>query len=112
MSDQKTKVCHCKLDEYDVYIGRGSIWGNPFSHREGTKAEFVVNSRDEAIAKYKEWIMEQEDLLAQIVFLKGKRLGCYCKVPQDPDRPCHGDILADLADNPPEEVSKYFIDLW
>lgn len=25
-------VVHCKREPYDVYIGRGSKWGNPFSH--------------------------------------------------------------------------------
>lgn len=24
------KVVHCKKEKYDVYIGRGSKWGNPF----------------------------------------------------------------------------------
>ena len=27
-----TKVVHCKKELYDVYIGRPSKWGNPFSH--------------------------------------------------------------------------------
>lgn len=29
------KIVHCKKDKYDIYIGRPSIWGNPFSHKEG-----------------------------------------------------------------------------
>tara|TARA_B100001778_G_scaffold334977_1_gene350083 strand:- start:3813 stop:4178 length:366 start_codon:yes stop_codon:yes gene_type:complete len=106
-----TKVVHCKIDPYDVYIGRGSQWGNPFSHREGTKAEFVVSSRDEAISKYRDWLMEQPHLLSQLSTLKGKTLGCWCKIPQDPDRPCHGDVLAELADNPPEGIKTIYDDL-
>lgn len=27
-----TKVVHCKKEPYDVYIGRPSKWGNPFTH--------------------------------------------------------------------------------
>ena len=27
----KTSVVHCKHEKYDVYIGRGSKWGNPFT---------------------------------------------------------------------------------
>jgi len=26
----KTRVVNLNIEKYDVYIGRGSIWGNPF----------------------------------------------------------------------------------
>lgn len=78
---------------YDVYIGRGSIWGNPFSHMSNTKADFKVATRDEAVESYRDWIQTQPQLLAQLPKLKGKVLCCFCK-PQA----CHGDILAELAD--------------
>lgn len=77
---------------YDIYIGRGSKWGNPFSHMENTKAQFKVATREEAIEKYREWIMEQPDLLGSLDELKGKALGCFCH-----PKPCHGDVLAELA---------------
>lgn len=48
-------------EEYAVYIGRGSIWGNPYTHiPSGTKAEHVVSSRDEAIIAYKVAVDENE----------------------------------------------------
>lgn len=82
----KTKVVHYKRDEYDIYIGRPSKWGNPFFiGRDG--------SRKEVIEKYREWIMNQPELLKEIPKLKGKRLGCFCS-----PKPCHGDVLAELAD--------------
>lgn len=72
---------------YDVRIDRKTKWGNPFIiGKDGT--------REEVIQKYKEWICEQPHLMNSLHELKGKRLGCWCK-PQ----PCHGDILADLANN-------------
>jgi len=86
------KVVHCKKEPYDVYIGRPSKWGNPFSHRSGTQARFVVATRDEAIERYREWIMQQEHLLADLHELRGKVLGCWC-APQS----CHGDVLVELA---------------
>lgn len=92
----KTTVVHCKKEKFDVYIGRPGIWGNPYSHKNDTKAEFVVASRDEAVAKYKEYILNNPDLLKKLHLLKGKVLGCWCK-PQS----CHGDILAELANNLP-----------
>lgn len=78
---------------YDVYIGRGSKWGNPFSHMEGTKAIYKVNTRDEAVQTYREWIMTQPHLLNSLYELKGKVLCCFCK-----PKSCHGDVLAELAD--------------
>ena len=81
-----TRVVHCKISPFDVYIGRPSIWGNPFEiGRDGT--------RNEVIAKYEQWIQAQPDLLAQTKDLKDKVLGCWCK-----PKPCHGDVLAKLAD--------------
>lgn len=88
------KVVHSKKEPYDVYIGRPSKWGNPFSHKEGTTAKYKVASRREAIEAYREWITKGEGkhLLADLHELKGKTLGCWCK----PKR-CHGDILLELA---------------
>jgi hypothetical protein len=97
----KTRVVHCKKKPYDVYIGRPSKWGNDWSHQQGTQAEFVVATREEAIEKYREWIMTQPELLADLYELKGKVLGCWCK-----PKACHGDILAELADQLPEPEVK------
>lgn len=90
-----TRVVHFKRGPFpfDVYIGRPSKWGNPFSHLDGTLAEFKVASRDEAISAYREWIQTQPDLLASLSELKGKTLACWCH-----PLPCHGDVLAELAD--------------
>ena len=92
---QATRVVHCKKATYDVYIGRPSPWGNPFTPiaNRPTCADFVVGSRDEAIAAYREWILTQPHLLALLPQLRGKILGCWCK-PQA----CHGGVLMELAD--------------
>lgn len=86
-------VVHCKKARYDVYIGRPSIWGNPFSHKEGTLAQFRVATREQAIAKYEEWIRARPDMVALAKsVLKAKVLACWCK-----PLPCHGDVLARIA---------------
>lgn len=87
-------VVHFRKDPYDIYIGRGSKWGNPFSHKDGTLAKFRVGSRKEAIEKYEEWIKAQPHLMESLHELKDKTLGCWCK-PQS----CHGDVLKKLADS-------------
>ncbi len=86
------RVVHCKKEPYDIYIGRPSKWGNPFTHKAGTTAQTVVGSREEAVEAYREWITTQPDLMAALPELRGKTLGCWC-APQV----CHGDVLVDLC---------------
>jgi hypothetical protein len=57
------KVVHCKREPFDVYVGRPSRWGNPFSHKNGTTAQFKVDTVEETVAKYEEWIMTQPELI-------------------------------------------------
>ena len=89
------RVVHCKKEEFDVYVGRGSRWGNPYSHKEGTLAEHVVGSRSEAIQKFEEYLLSNEELMESLSELKGKTLGCWCK-----PKSCHGDILLRYANGP------------
>lgn len=89
----KTVVVHLKKSSYDIYIGRPSKWGNPYSHKQGTQAQFVVPTVEEAIRKYEWWLKQQPDLMDSLRELKGKVLACWCK-----PGPCHGDVLARLAD--------------
>ena len=91
-----TRVVHCKREPFDVYIGRGrgSKWGNPFTHKQGrTLARFRVATVEEALEKYEAWLRSQPELMAALPELRGRVLGCWCK-----PGPCHGDVLARLAD--------------
>ena len=96
---EKTSVVNIKNDDYDVYIGRSNskysgIWGNPFSHLEKSAAMYKVSTREEAVDKYREWVVKQPHLMAQLETLRGKRLGCWCK-----PKACHGDVLVELLEN-------------
>ena len=90
------KIVHCKKEKYDIYIGRPSKWGNPYSHKNNTIVKYKVSSRKEAIEAYKIWITEGDGmyLLNDLFELKNKTLGCWCKPSS-----CHGDILKELIDN-------------
>lgn len=81
------RVVHCKKENYDVYIGRPSKWGNPFSiGKDGT--------RKEVIEKYERYILKNKELLNDLHELEDKVLGCWCK-----PKSCHGDILVKLVNN-------------
>ncbi len=94
-----TRVVNLKKDEYEVYIGRGGAWGNPFSYLTSSLAEFIVESREASIIRYKEWIIQRlrdEPALAEEMKkkLKGKVLGCFCK-----PKACHGDVLVEIVES-------------
>jgi hypothetical protein len=106
------KIVHVNKEPYDIYIGRGkcpatgrlSIWGNPFSHiaDKETLAQFIVSSRDEAISRYREYLLNNEALMASIMELDGKILGCWCI--RDADNPpipyiCHGQVIIEVLTN-------------
>lgn len=75
------KTCKDWGREGDVYIGRGSPWGNPFKMRCDCKEE-----RERVISEYEKLYLEGKINISPL--LKAKRLGCYCK-----PKACHGDIL-------------------
>jgi hypothetical protein len=93
-----------KPTRFDVYIGRGSPFGNPYSWKEGTKAEFIVGSREEAIAAYRPWFNKRrlnDPVMAMMLnqmccaYLDGHdiNLVCYCT-----PEPCHGSIIKDYLE--------------
>lgn len=70
---------------FDIYIGRGSRWGNPYQiGKDG--------DRDQVIAQYREYLWRQiqngEVTSTDLLNLDGKRLACFCK-----PKACHGDVI-------------------
>lgn len=88
-------------DEH-VYIGRkgvifingvrfplyDSIWANPYKINE-------KQSREEVLKLYSKYIQEKlesnNNLVTELLKLRGKKLGCWCK-----PECCHGDVLVEL----------------
>ncbi len=71
-----------------------SKWGNPSElrlkaaqHPDWDEATVRQVVHDE----YRQWLLTQPDLLADIEELRGRALGCYCA-----PKPCHGDVLVEL----------------
>lgn len=79
-------------EPFDVYIGRGSVWGNDYSHLPETKASHKVDTRDEAVECYRDQLWDSicsgKITIDMLKSLNGKRLGCFCK-----PKSCHGDII-------------------
>ena len=83
----RRRVVHVKRAAYDVYIGRPSPFGNPFViGRDGDRAA--------VIGRYRAWLLAQPALVERVRReLVGKVRGCWCA-----PLPCHGDVLADIAE--------------
>ena len=91
----KTKVVNIKYSDYDVYIGRPSKWGNPWSISR-------YFSREAVCSLHKRWLRglieapngqkppTREEIISE---LKGKRLGCHCFPCQ-----CHGDAYVEICE--------------
>ena len=94
-----TRVGHWKRDECDIYIGRGSDWGNPYATADvAARSKFDVIISKDPVADYLKWISNNASLLQRIPELQGKVLGCFCVRLGMDDRVCHGSVLARLAD--------------
>ncbi len=83
---------HNKYKElYDVYIGRPTIFGNPFQMG-------VDGTRDEVVEKYRKYFEERiqtdDDFLQSVVTLKDRKLGCFCK-----PKSCHGDVICEFLNS-------------
>lgn len=79
-----------------VRIDRTTKWGNPFKiGSDGNRAQ--------VIQKYRDWIMNQPDLLNALLELRGRDLVCWCS-----PRPCHGDVLLELANPDPNADYSFY----
>lgn len=76
--------------EFDVYIGRGSMWGNPheIDKSKGHTRQIVVEMyREHLYNGLETGLFKIEDFLA----LSGLRIGCSCA-----PLVCHGDVIIEV----------------
>lgn len=101
MQTYHIKVVNHRITKIGEYIGRPSPLGNPFTHLKGnTRAEIIVASREEAVKRYEEWLVQHiqqktPQIIAELTRLYALlkkngtlELRCWC-APQA----CHGDVL-------------------
>lgn len=85
-----TTVVNIKRHKCDVYIGRGSPFGNPFRiGDDGDRAQVLVKYRN-----YFNQRLTDQSFRDKVLELKGKVLGCWCK-----PLACHGDVIIEYLEN-------------
>lgn len=90
----------------DIYIGRGSPLGNPFTHLdiEKTKAQYKCENRKQSIDNYEAYLRQKINDNDRIVCNELNKiylaavagdvnLVCFCK-----PKSCHGDIIKKIVE--------------
>jgi len=96
---QRKRTKGWRMPPNTVYVGRPTIWGNPF-----TIYDFNLNLSTErrqqlAVDAYEAWLKgELKDRSNMLEPLKGKDLACWCPLVDKYGNPipCHADVLLKL----------------
>ena len=110
--DNRSKFGHMVLNRKDIgvpegaiYIGRGSKWGNQWSHLPNSSARHKVWTREEAVVCHRRDLLHRVKTgvisISELAQLADKVLVCYCS----PEL-CHGHTLAAAAKWAKEQLSK------
>ena len=83
---QRKRVKGCKMPPNTVYVGRPSKWGNPWRAGVG-----IIATDTEAVTAYRAAL--EAGGFDDPAELRGKNLACWCPL----DRPCHADVLLEVA---------------
>lgn len=96
-----------KPESNDIYVGRGSVLGNPFTHfdLEKTKAEFHCETREESISNYENYLLEkiknkdsaickELNRIYSLALKQDVNLVCFCN-----PKSCHGDIIKKVLES-------------
>ena len=98
-----------------ILIGRPSVFGNPFSHLNCSRAEVIVPDRYTAIMRYASWVVTGKDpeikmpptsireAIRRGELDKQLPLMCFCA-----PLACHGDILDEIRT--PEKLAAAIAD--
>lgn len=79
-----------------VYVGRPSKWGNLFViGKDGTREEVIEKFRKALMHNDVFWSVKRWELRHE---LKGRDLVCWCA-----PKPCHADVLLEIANGPEVE---------
>ena len=93
---QRRRTKGWRMPPNTVYVGRATIFGNPFpvGNKLWRSGFEVLVSPGMAVDLYKVYLKHRLILVSQIKDrLKGKNLACWCSL----DQRCHADILLEVA---------------
>lgn len=97
---QRRRVKGWRMPEGAVYVGRPSVWQNPFGLR-CTAASIPCDTIEDAVKLHRDMVAAECTAMRRVPnyiwALRGKVLACWCRI----DQPCHADLLLRIANGPP-----------
>jgi hypothetical protein len=104
----RTQAVNLKREAYDVYIGRAGrgqkgVFGNPVAiGRKCPECEKVHKDGGSTLGCFRKYFFrrleEDTEFKSEVLALKGKKLGCFCK-----PKPCHGDVIVKYLEEDGDE---------
>lgn len=120
---QRKRTKGWKMPKGAIYVGRPTPWGNPFAVNEPVERDswlwpYAVQTLPEIVPEqtpmsqirmsrismlraedvveaFTWWLIEQPHLMCSLDELAGRDLACWCPL----GRPCHADVLLELANH-------------
>lgn len=97
---QRLRAKGWRMPPNTVYVGCPTKWGNPWTVRGAAEAGYSVDE-SVCVEAYRAWLLGSGhwahgsplDPVPILEPLRGKSLACWCPL----DRPCHADVLLELA---------------
>lgn len=102
---QRQRAKGWRMPENTVYVGRPTIFGNPFSVESYWQIGYSGTeraARQWAVEQFNLWTaghkngpggLRRVTLAGRLSELRGKNLACWCPL----DQPCHADVLLEIA---------------
>lgn len=107
---QRKRTRGWKMPPNTIYVGRRSVWGNPFrvsngdcDHPECGPASHPPLTAQMAVDSFRMNLPGIIRVLSRqkrfngdpLAMLRGKNLACWCPL----DQPCHADVLLEIANS-------------
>jgi|SRR5579859_4814311 len=100
---QRKRTKGYKMPPGCVYVGRPTIWGNPFKLTDD-------KSLGQIVREYQLWLAGEKEIddgglrrfavLGRLSELRGRDLACWCPL----NCPCHADVLLETYETAREKV--------
>jgi hypothetical protein len=94
---QRKRTKGWKMPEGAVYVGRPTVFGNPWMIGQQVGPATPPMTRQQAADNYRKFVIANakspEQCRLPLSRLRGKDLACWCRL----DQPCHADVLLEIA---------------
>ena len=119
---QRQRTKGWRMPEGAVYVGRPTVFGNPFHSPTQRLSAQRPSDRNRRVEAFRDWLTNpkrspwfgseaastRERLLVRLPLLRGRDLACWCPLAYADGTmvPCHADVLLELANGEADRLCK------